>query len=1015
MSQRPRAAVLVFPGTQGDRDLVEALDLAGFAPTFHSAQSALPDGVKLVALPGGFSYGDTFRAGVLAKSDPAVRQLPAFRDAGGLVLGICNGFQILAEARLLPGALGHNRPPGFVHRSVDVRVTQAACRSPFFHGFSGGETLTLPIAHAQGRWVHAPLQDALSDAQLLSERIPLVYLHNPTDSLHDAAAVLDATGRVLGMMPHPERACDSPLLGTDGLRLLVATRHAIQASSSHSVSFVSPQAPSPPSSAAVLGPPAAGSSSPVPLATAFPDAAAAAQAAQQSGLSESEFAHLCAQLGRLPTPTELALFAGMWSEHCSYKSTRHLIAELPTTAPWLLAGPGEHAGAVALTEDWAVAFKIESHNHPSAVEPYQGAATGVGGILRDILALGARPCALWPSLAFGAHPAQHALIAGVYAGISGYGNTVGVPVVGQTLAFHPAYERNPLVNVLAVGTLHRNTMPLRTSRVPIPGAKVLLVGARTGRDGLHGAAFASTALVAGQAQSRLRVQVADPLMGCRLLDAVLAFDATRGLLGGQDLGACGLGCAASELSQKSGLGMQIDLTAVPLREPDLSALEILLSESQERFLFLIAGDAEATALRHFSIYGVPAAILGQLTLAPALRVSFAGQTWVDVPADLVAGGAPRPPWATLRVPLECSRATDAGSAVEPAGLATAPDCAAYLLSLLAHPAHRDPMPLAQQFDATVGNRTLCTGFLHHAAILRLAPGLDDSLAITVAGHGSACALDPYRGAQLAVATAVRRLACVGAKTLAISDGINAPSPRPVQAYYQLTQLLAGISSALAALGDARSIPICSGNMSLYNESPHSAIPPTPMIAALGRRTSLLPLPFLPGLPGDRLVLLCPQAPTSPPAVRLPDGTLRPADTSSVPPDIDLSAERRLVDLLLSVQPLFSHAISVEEGGIALALAQLVLRSGVGAQIELSAVAAHSPTHTLSACLFAQRTAQVIVATSPAQQPLLIAQAQAHGVACLDLGYRGGSSLRMLHRGHPWLDLSCAVLQHATRA
>ena len=350
------------------------------------------------------------------------------------------------------------------------------------------------------------------------------------------------------------------------------------------------------------------------------------------GLSEPEFAAACAALDRPPRPAELAVLAGMWSEHCSYKSSRHLLRGLPQSGPRVLAGPGAHAGVVDVGEGWAVAFKIESHNHPSAVDPYQGAATGVGGILRDIIAQGARPCALLDSLCFGdpGSPRTRHLQRGIIDGIAGYGNAIGVPNVGGQVNYDRRYEENPLVNVLAAGLLRPGE--LRTARAQGVGSALVYVGATTGRDGVLGAAFASEALrdPSQQVAQRTQVQVGDPFSGKKLLEACVGSSANLqdlGVIAGQDLGACGLSCAVFEMTALGGIGATLELDPVPLREPDMSPIEILLSESQERFLFVVRAGAEEAALRHFRRHGLHAAMIGRglpETPAPAAQRGLAG-------------------------------------------------------------------------------------------------------------------------------------------------------------------------------------------------------------------------------------------------------------------------------------------------------------------------------------------------------------------------------------------------------
>ena len=390
------------------------------------------------------------------------------------------------------------------------------------------------------------------------------------------------------------------------------------------------------------------------------DADGAARLAQQLGLAAAELAHIVIELGRQPRRTELAVFAGMWSEHCSYKSTKHLLSTLPRAGAAVLAGPGAHAGVVDVGEGWGVAFKIESHNHPSAVEPYQGAATGVGGILRDIIAQGARPCAIMDSLCFGLpdHGRNSALRRGVVAGIAGYGNAIGVANVGGRTVYDRRYEGNILVNALAAGLVRHDG--LRTAAAAGLGNALLYVGAATGRDGILGAAFASEELGDDTVQSRPHVQVGDPFAGKKLMEACLGFGPEAGMIACQDMGACGITCGATEMAAAGGVGIDVDLDPIPRREPGMTPQEILLSESQERFLFVVARGHEAAAIAHFVGFGVHAVVCGRVVEGNRIRVRHSGAVYVDLPAALVAGGAPRaagprPRRCHLRSPTRTSR------------------------------------------------------------------------------------------------------------------------------------------------------------------------------------------------------------------------------------------------------------------------------------------------------------------------------------------------------------------------
>jgi phosphoribosylformylglycinamidine synthase II len=700
----------------------------------------------------------------------------------------------------------------------------------------------------------------------------------------------------------------------------------------------------------------------------------ASRAAVNMGLLPREYEVLREQLGRVPNHAELAVFSGMWSEHCSYKSTRHLLATLPKEGPRVLAGPGSHAGVVDVGEGYAVAFKIESHNHPSAVEPYQGAATGVGGILRDVIAQGARPCAVMDFLCFGErHSAESRRIErGVVAGIAGYGNAIGVPNVGGRTHYHSAYEGNPLVNALAAGLISPGAQ--RSARAPSPHGVFLLVGAATGRDGILGAAFASEALGSAEenVQRRSHVQVGDPFGGKLLLEAVLAYSAELGLLAVQDLGACGVACAAFEIAACSDAGLELDLDGIPLREPNMSALEIFLSESQERFAFIIRPDCVDVALRHFQSYGLHAAAIGRLTSSGRVRVHHRGALCIDLPAKLVAGGAPPSSWPIAEaLPARPPLPPDVNAP-------HAPPFATLVELLRKRP---DPEPLYSHYDQTVGNRTVYGPGQAAAAVMRL-PKSARGFALTLTGSGALCAADPYLGAQSALAEAVRRLACVGAELLAITDGLNFASPRDPIEHRRIAEVIRGIGDGLRAL----EVPVTGGNVSLYNQSPRGPIPPTPMIGALGVVPDVTKSPPATLRRGQRLLLLGTIGDTANASDYM---TLRYGEMLGAP-SCDLAAEKRLAALLREAigQGLVSAAIAVARGGLLTTLARACLRSAVGAALTM----ANDPRLHLQ--LFAEHPAQALIGAAPHAAAALTALGARHGVSVQLLGDVGGTTLRL---------------------
>jgi phosphoribosylformylglycinamidine synthase II len=725
---------------------------------------------------------------------------------------------------------------------------------------------------------------------------------------------------------------------------------------------------------------------------------ACAALATQLNLLPQEFEHIVQALGRLPRRTELAVFAGMYSEHCSYKSTRHLLATLPKTGPRVLAGPGAHAGVVDVGEGYAVAFKIESHNHPSAVEPYQGAATGVGGILRDIIAQGARPCALLDALCFGnpqtdgeGRSLRHGpQVRGVVQGIAGYGNAIGVANVGGKTTFDSRYAGNPLVNALAAGLLrhgpgHGET--LRHARAQGLGNKVLYVGAATGRDGILGAAFASEELGDSTQASRPHVQVGDPFAGKKLMEACLSFTPELGMLACQDMGACGITCASVEMAAAGNVGMRIDLQAVPLREANMAPQEILLSESQERFLFVIEAGCASQALHHFHSHGVLASICGEVVAGDRVCVQHGNTVFVDLPAKLVADGF---------LPLHWPQAQSLPAALPYAPFAPA-DVGQTLLQLLRLPGLGDLQPLTQRYDQSIGCRTV-RGPSQCAAVLRL-PGLQRGFALCISGRGAVCAADPFLGAQAALADGLRDLACVGAKLVAITDGLNMASPQRPEEMRRIAEVIRGLKEGLEALN----VPVTGGNVSLYNESPQGPIPPTPLVGSLGLVTDVAQVPTAALQPGQTLLLLgeiC-----SAPVFSTFANVLLQVEGGAAP-HVDLSAEQRLANFLVGQVRLgrVAAARGIGRGGLAAALAKLCLQGGCGAQVALPLPeGARADWAALG-----DYAALIWVGCAPESAVALLKAAAQAGVPALRAGTAGGSRLQM----HGILDVGVEALQAA---
>ncbi|MYE00061.1 MAG: phosphoribosylformylglycinamidine synthase subunit PurL, partial [Alphaproteobacteria bacterium] len=523
---------------------------------------------------------------------------------------------------------------------------------------------------------------------------------------------------------------------------------------------------------------------------------------EHGGLAPDEYARVLEILGREPNGVELGIFAAMWSEHCSYKSSKKWLRTLPTDAPWVLQGPGENAGAVDIGGGLAAVFKMESHNHPSFIEPYQGAATGVGGILRDVFTMGARPVAILNALRFGApgHEATRRLAAGVVAGIGGYGNCVGVPTVGGECSFHPAYNGNILVNAMAVGIAPADRI-FRSAAAGV-GNAVVYVGSRTGRDGIHGATMASAGFDDEAEQMRPTVQVGDPFTGKLLIEACLELMATDAIQAVQDMGAAGLTSSSFEMASKGGLGVEIDLDRVPQREEGMSAYEIMLSESQERMLMVLRPGGEEAAEAVFGKWGLEFAVIGRLTETGRMVLAQHGQRVADLPIRPLADGAPEydRPWAAT--PPAAPVAVSPGNS----------DPNAALKTILGGPAGASRRWIWEQYDHTVmGDTVAAPG--GDAAVVRI-HGTGRGLALTSDCTPRYCLADPVEGGRQAVAEAWRNLTAVGARPLAITDNLNFGDPERPEVMGQFVGCIRGMGEACRALD----IPVVSGNVSLYNET-----------------------------------------------------------------------------------------------------------------------------------------------------------------------------------------------------
>jgi phosphoribosylformylglycinamidine synthase len=717
------------------------------------------------------------------------------------------------------------------------------------------------------------------------------------------------------------------------------------------------------------------------------------EALRKENLSQADYDEICRRLGRAPNRAELGMFGVMWSEHCCYRNSRPLLQGFPTTGPRILVGPGENAGVVDLGEGQRLAFKIESHNHPSAVEPFQGAATGVGGILRDIFTMGARPIALLNALRFGPLEDERnvGLMEGVVAGIAHYGNCVGVPTVGGEVAFDASYSGNPLVNAMALGLME--TEQIVCSGAEGVGYPVVYVGSTTGRDGMGGASFASAELTEASLDDRPAVQVGDPFLEKGLIEACLDAFQSGDVVAAQDMGAAGLTCSCSEMAAKGGLGIELDLDRVPAREAGMTPYEFLLSESQERMLFVVKPGREQALMERFTRWGLQAAVVGRVLEENVVRVLQKGQVAAEVPASALADDTPinrhelisEPPaeiqahwrWSEAELPAAGPNGITPTAGAR-AGKPTSWNEA--LLELLDDPTIASKRWVYRQYDHQVQANTVVPPGGADAAVVRLRPQLGEgSLAQATRGVAAVVdcpnrwvALDPERGGMAAVAEAARNLSCVGAEPLAVTDNLNFPSPETPTGYWQLAMACRGLSTACSALDT----PVTGGNVSLYNETRlpdgrMQPIHPTPVVGMVGLVHDLAHVRGQAWREaGDVIWLLgAPLEAGETPA----DPRLGLAGSSYLerlhgavtgrPPEIDLALERSVQGFLRQAiaAGLVRSAHDLSDGGLAVAAAECCMAAGLGAHLEIPAGAAR-----LDRLLFAEGGARILVSVAPAQ-------------------------------------------------
>jgi len=700
--------------------------------------------------------------------------------------------------------------------------------------------------------------------------------------------------------------------------------------------------------------------------------------AAQHGMTEEEYEKMIAHLGRIPTFTELGIFSVMWSEHCSYKNSIALLKTLPRKGPNLLVGAGEeNAGLVDIGDGFAVAFKIESHNHPSAVEPYQGAATGVGGILRDIFSMGARPIAVLNSLRFGDPGDRRVqyLFKNIVKGIADYGNSFGVPDVAGEIYFDKCYQGNPLVNAMAVGIVEHRGIALASSKGI--GNSVMIVGSATGRDGIHGATFASEKISERSEAKRPAVQVGDPFVEKLLMEATLEAIASGYVVGVQDMGAAGITCSTTEMSAKGSSGMRINLDNVPLRESEMTSYEIMLSESQERMLFIVKKGNEETISKIFDKWDLHAVVIGSVEDSKSVQVDIGDKTVARVPANALVLGGDAPVYIReTRKPkyLDEARSFDINSVEFPR------DHNEVLLRLLASPTIASKRWVYEQYDSMVKTNTILTA-RGDAGVVRIKDS-DKALAVKTDCNSRYVYLNPRRGAQIAVAEAARNVACVGATPIAITNCLNFGNPYDPEIYWQFTEAILGITDACLALRT----PVTGGNVSFYNEDPSGAIFPTPVIGMLGLvqdHRSIVGSSFRSD--GDVVILLGHTKAEIGGSEYLFQCTGKILGDA---PAIDLEAEKRLQASVLELirQRLVVSAHDVSEGGLAVAIAESTFCDDpqIGVEIDDSVLRGGRSDFEL----FGEHQSRIIVSGSSGSTPEILSIARAMGVPAKVIGNVG---------------------------
>ncbi len=721
---------------------------------------------------------------------------------------------------------------------------------------------------------------------------------------------------------------------------------------------------------------------------------------REHGLTDEEYVQVRKILGRSPTWTELGIFSAMWSEHCSYKSSRVYFSRLPTTGPRVLQGPGENAGAVDIGDGLAAVFKIESHNHPSFIEPYQGAATGVGGILRDIFTMGARPIALLNSLRFGTldHPKNRVLFKGVVSGIAGYGNCMGVPTVGGEIAFNDTYSQNCLVNVFCLGVA-------RTDRIyrgfaAGVGNPVLYVGSKTGRDGIHGATMASESFDEKSEEKRPTVQVGDPFTEKLLMEACLELMQHDAIVGIQDMGAAGLTSSSCEMAARAKTGIELDLDLVPLRESGMTPYEIMLSESQERMLIVAKAGREEEVISIFRKWDLDAETVGRVADHGRIVLRMDGRIVGDIPVQPLVDQAPR-----YERPKRIPGFLDLVQSLQVDALPEPKDYGRTLLDLVASPNIASRRWVYRQFDHMVRTNTIVRPG-SDAAVVRI-KGTDKALALTVDCNGRYGLLNPYAGAALAVAEAARNLVCTGAVPLALSDCLNFGNPEKPEVMWQFAAAIEGMADACNELG----IPVISGNVSFYNETLGSGVYPTPVIGMVGliEHAEMAATVFFKD-PGDVIILL---GRTSDDIGGTEYLWTVFHQERGLPPNLDLKLEKRVQECCLKAhaERLLKSAHDCSEGGLAVALAECCVSDeadGLGVDVRVEEADLRADI-----ALFSESASRIVVTAAQADAETILKLAKEMDVPARVLGVVGGDRLKIAC-GRARIDLPVSVVGEAWR-